>query len=183
MVNLIAYAATEPAANAGGIGALGLDVWALLFQVINFAILLLALRFLAYRPLLAMLRHRRETIEEGLRNAQDSAEAQAQTVIEQRRLLQDARTQAHVILAQSKTRAAEVIRTAEVDAHAQVKQIISQGEALLAHHAAEVQAQLKKETLQLVADATEAVIEVKLDPKRDQKLITQAIARANSLKK
>ena len=63
--------AMEGAEAAGGIGALGLDARGLVFQVINFAILLGVLYRFAYRPLLRVLEERRQTIEESLKSAAD----------------------------------------------------------------------------------------------------------------
>jgi F-type H+-transporting ATPase subunit b len=51
---------------------LGIDWHLLLSQAVNFLILLVVLRFVAYKPLLKILHKRRETIEEGLTKAKEA---------------------------------------------------------------------------------------------------------------
>lgn len=179
---LIAHAATEThqAAEAAGIGAIGLDARALVFQLVNFAVLLLLLRLFAYKPILKVLQSRQRTIEESLKNATEIEQAKAQLQVEQQRLIKEARLQAQDIAAQATTRAASIIAAAEAEAHQRAEQIIVQGEAKLAQETMQLKAELKHETLQLVAEATEAIIDIKLDPKQDAALIEQAVAQAQS---
>ena len=54
------------------ISQLGIDWHLLLSQAVNFLLLLIILRFVAYQPLLKLLRDRRLRIEEGLVKAQEA---------------------------------------------------------------------------------------------------------------
>ncbi len=45
---------------AQGIAALGIDGWAILFQLVNFAILFWVLQRFAFRPLLKILQERQQ---------------------------------------------------------------------------------------------------------------------------
>lgn len=53
-------------------GQLGIDWHLLLSQAVNFALLLIVLRLVLYKPLLKLLRDRRHKIEEGLAKAKEA---------------------------------------------------------------------------------------------------------------
>lgn len=172
MLISIAEAATE---THTGIGALGLDWRALLFQVLNFVILLGLLRAFAYRPIMAVLESRRQTIEESLRNVQMIAATKTALEQEKKALLAAARTEAERFVDQGKTRGEQVVAAAEEKAQERVAELIAHGEARLAEEVALVRQGLKAEALSLVVAATEKIIDIKLDPVKDEELITKAI--------
>ena len=97
-----------------------LDYWTLLLQAINLAVLLALLRWLLYRPLLAMIDARRQRVADELataKTAQQAADQQAQSLIAERtafnaqreQVLNEARRQAsterEALLAQARTAA------------------------------------------------------------------------------
>lgn len=182
MLTLIAHAATETrqAAEGSGIGAIGLDARALVFQLVNFSLLLFLLRLFAYKPILNVLQGRRRTIEESLKKAAAIEAAQAELQHERHRVIKEARRQAQEIAAHSQERAASIVAAAEEEARRQAAQIVSQGHAQIAQEAARRKAELKHETLQLVAQATEAIIDIKLDAEQDAALIQKAVAEAKA---
>jgi len=51
---------------------LGINIKSLGFQILNFAILVIVLRFTAYKPLLKLMKARRERIEFGLKGAEEA---------------------------------------------------------------------------------------------------------------
>ncbi|MDD4989332.1 MAG: F0F1 ATP synthase subunit B [Candidatus Pacebacteria bacterium] len=67
---------------------LGIDWKLLLAQVVNFAILAFILTKFAYKPILGMLKTRRDDIEEGLKASEESKERLSKTkIIEEERIL------------------------------------------------------------------------------------------------
>ena len=181
----IAEAATEsgglPAeavAQAGGIGALGIDWRSLLFQVLNFAILLGLLRAFAFRPIIKILEERRRKIEESLKNAATVAAAKAAMEQERRTLLATARAEAERLVGQGKERGVVLVAAAEEKAQERSAQLLAQAEQRIANQVAAARAELSREAMQLVVAATEKVIEVKLDPAQDAELIRAAIKAA-----
>ncbi len=176
----IAQAATEvhTAPVSGGIGALGLDWRSLLFQVVNFVILLAALRAFAYKPILSILEARRLKIEESLKNAETIAATRAALKAEEERIFTEARQAAQQVVQGGKERAEQLVREGEEKAKARAEQILAQATAKIAHDVATARASLRTETLDLVVTATEKIIEVKLDPKKDAELIRVALQQA-----
>lgn len=162
----------------GGIGALGLDAQALVFQVINFALLLGLLRLFAYKPVLKILESRRQKVAESLRTADELAAAKIALERRVTKIVQEAQTRAQQIVAASEQRAQVLVTAAEAVARQQAAAILKQTQAQLAQEVVTVRAELKRETLQLVAQATEKLLGEKLNAARDERLIAEAVTAA-----
>lgn len=177
MFTLIAYAETveHAAAASGGIGALGLDLQALLFQILNFAILLGLLRYFAYKPLLKVLSERQAKINEGLTTAEKLTQERAALAEETKKVLTKAREDAADLLQQTKQQVKRLRAEAETAGQAQQQQLLQEGRAQIAHDVEFAKRELKQEMVSLVALATEQMIDVKLDPKKDTALIEQRL--------
>ncbi len=107
---------------------LGIDWHLLLSQAVNFLVLLVVLRVVAYRPILKLLRDRRAKIEEGLAKAKEAdvrlheieeigkekiraAEAQSLNILKKTEV--DARVFEEKLLTEAKRKEAEEMKNAE----------------------------------------------------------------------
>jgi F-type H+-transporting ATPase subunit b len=94
---------------------LGINLGYLLVQVFNFLVVLVILRAWAYRPIINMLKHRRETIAQGLEDARVAAEARANAEKEAQSISDKAQREANELIREATVRAEQVakdIRTA-----------------------------------------------------------------------
>jgi F-type H+-transporting ATPase subunit b len=171
--------AETAAEGSGGLGAIGLDGRALLFQIINFVILFWILKMVAYKPVLKMLEARRRKIEQGLKDAEAATKAAAEAESARTKLLHEARAEADKLLAQARDEAAATVKTAETKAQARAEQIVADAQSRTERQAGEVRGQLRRELGGLVAAATEALIGTKLDAKKDAELIENALKTAD----
>jgi F-type H+-transporting ATPase subunit b len=174
----IAYAAETSTNSNQGIGALGLNGWSILFQIINFALLLWLLQRFAFKPILKMLADRRATIEASLKTAAELAEAKAAMAKKEQAILAAARTQAEHIIIQAHRQAEEQAAAIAAKAQEHAAQIKQQAEVEINQSLAAARRQLKQEAVHLVTAATEQIIKVKLDPAQDAKLISEALQAA-----
>lgn len=120
--------------------AFGIDWRLLIINSVNFVLLLLALWYFLYGPLLRMLKTRQEKVAQGVRDAQ---EAQA-------RLQEIEGAQAH-LLAEAGAQADEVVSHARAAATAKEAEIVKAGEATAAAMLKDAQAQaqeLKRQALE-----------------------------------
>ena len=96
----------------------GIDTRLLLIQAFNFGILLLALWYFLYRPVLTMLEKRQQVIEDGVHDAQTAKEEKEKVLKEKESILVDATHEAGTIMDRAKERAGEkealIVREAEV---------------------------------------------------------------------
>jgi F-type H+-transporting ATPase subunit b len=159
-----------------GIADLGINLPVLIAQIVNFTILLIVLRLLAWGPLMRMLDDRRERIREGL----DAAERAKSQVAESERQVQEqveaARREAQNLVAQSQ----EIANRIQADARTQAQ---ADADATLARARNEIQlerdtaiAELRKEFADLTIEAAEKVIGRSLDKPAHQRLIEEALA-------
>lgn len=162
-----------------GIGALGINLPVLIAQLVNFTVLLVVLRLVAWGPLTRMLDERRERIRESLQAA-DAAKAQ---VAESERQVQEqveaARREGQDLIAQSQEIASRIQADARVQAQADA-------EAMLARARSEIQlerdtaiGELRKEFADLTIAAAEKVINSSLDRNTHRRLIDEALAQSS----
>lgn len=176
MVTLIAHAQeVHEAAASGGIGALGINVPALLFQILNFAILLVLLRLFAYKPVLKILQARRRRIEEGLATADLLAKERTALIAKQKEIISQAEASASALLRQSHEEAKKIVALSEEAASQQQQQILADAHAQARTEIAGLREGLKREVVGLVIATTERVLEEKLDLSKDTDLIRKKL--------
>jgi F-type H+-transporting ATPase subunit b len=97
----------------------------LLIQAVNFGVLLTALTYLLYRPVLRIIDERREKIQEGVRAADAASDRLRAAKDEAEGIVGSGARQAETLIANARTSAEEkgsaIIRTAEERAHAALK--------------------------------------------------------------
>lgn len=171
------FAATEEAAESspGLLQALGIDWKLFVAQGIAFLILVAVLGKFVYPALMKAIDDRRAAIEAGLKEAKESQEALEQAEAKVSELLAEARKEADDILARTHQEAASVVAEAEGKAKTRAEQIVADARAQLAVDVSKAREALKKDTVELVALATERVIGEKLDDKKDSELVKKAL--------
>lgn len=167
------------AESSGGIAAIGLDPKALLFQLINFAILFWVLKKVAYKPILGILESRRRRIEESLKTAHEIEQREKRLAERQAQLLREAKEEAGDIVAKARMHTAEMLDEAEAKARKQAEKILADGRGRIAEEVAVARSGLKHEMFSLVAAATAAVLDEKVDAAKDKALIERSLARAS----
>ena len=161
-----------------GIADLGINLPVLVAQLVNFTILLVVLRAVAWGPLTKMLDERSERIRESL-SAADQAKAQ---VAESERQVQDqveaGRRDAQNLIAQAQ----EISIRIQADARSQAQ---ADADATLARARNEIQlerdtaiAELRKEFADLTISAAEKVITTSLDRNQHRRLVDEALAES-----
>lgn len=162
-----------------GIADLGINLPVLVAQIVNFTVLLVVLRLVAWGPLTKMLDERRERIAESLQAA-DHAKAQ---VAESERHVQEqveaSRREAQALIGQAQ----EIAGRIQADARATAQ---ADAEATLARARNEIQlerdtaiADLRKEFADLTISAAEKVINQSLDRGQHRRLIEEALAESS----
>lgn len=168
-------ASAQTASDAGIFDVLGIDWRLLLFQTIAFLLLLVFLRKVVYPPLMRALDERQKTIEAGLQAAKDAEEKAQKSQTEIEALLQDARKEASDIIATARTEAAASVEAAEEKAKHRATRITDQAREQIEQDVLTARQLLKKDTMELVALATEKIIKEKLDTAKDKKIIEASL--------
>ena len=169
------HAAESTEASGNILTSLGIDWKLFISQAIAFAILMGILAKFVYPVLIKSIDDRRATIEAGLEEAKKSQEASAETEKRIEQLLVEARKEADEIVARSHSESQAMVAEAETKAKQRAERIVADARTQLDAEVNKARAVLKKDTLKLVAMATEKVVNEKLDATKDAKLIEQAL--------
>jgi F-type H+-transporting ATPase subunit b len=166
---------TQFGSSSSGIGALGFDAKAFVIQLITFILAYLVLRHWAFGPIMRVLQRRRETIENGVKLGEELRKEKAALDAKVERTLQETRVQADGIIAEARDAAQAAIHEAEEQARVKAAAIAEGAESRLEQDTARARQALEQEVVGLIADATEAIIDEKIDVKKDAKLIERAL--------
>jgi len=153
---------------------LGIDWKLLLSQVVNFALLLIILRFFVYKPILNMLKKRQEKIEEGLAKSEEADVRLKEVDNISKKRIKEVEKEAIGIIKNTEEKAKELEN--ELLEKAKNKEI-----ALFEKTANEVlsqkeqaQREIKKEAVELIKKALVKTVE--LSPEKiDEELIKKAV--------
>lgn len=167
-------------ANQSGIGALGFDGKTFLIQLVTFILVFLVLRKFAFKPIIKALDDRRTVIEQGVKLGEQMQQKEAQLERQVAETLREAREQADQILADAQAKVRETIQSGEEDAQTKATAILEEARERATQELARARRQLEKEVVGLIADATEAIVQEKLDPVKDAALIERALKGQNA---
>ena len=176
MVHLF-FAAEAAAEEASGspLAALGVDGQKFLIQLITFLFVFLLLKKFAFKPIVKLLDDRAKVIEDGVKMGLRMEKERAKLDREVTQVMRDARLEADKIIANGQKEAREIIRDGEKVGQRKVETMLSDAEARIAEETEQAKRRLEKEIVGMVSDATEAIVEEKVDPAKDAKLIDKAL--------
>lgn len=109
--------------------AFGVDWQLLLVQLVNFALLLAALTYFLYKPVLRIIDERREKVAEGVRIAGQANEKLADAKKESEGMVADAAKEAEGLVATARTRASEMATESARAAEAKASAILKDAQA------------------------------------------------------
>ncbi|HVS58564.1 MAG TPA: F0F1 ATP synthase subunit B [Candidatus Saccharimonadales bacterium] len=161
--------------STSGLGALGLDLKALIIQLVSFVLAFWVLQHWAFKPIVKMMERRRETIEKGVNLGEAMQKEKAEFEKKVAKALADARQEADTVVSDAHSQAREAIHDAEEKARAKAEIIINEAQQRIEQDTKRARQQLEKELAQLITEATEAVVEEKLDASKDAALIDKAL--------
>jgi F-type H+-transporting ATPase subunit b len=160
-------------------GDLGFNVPVLVAQFVNFGILLVILRVVAWGPLMKVLDERRDRIAESLATADDMKVQAAESERQVQEQIEKARREGQALVAQAQ----EISARIQADARAQAQ---TDAEATLARARNEIQLErdaalsdLRREFADLTIAAAEKVINQTLDGGSHRRLIDEALAESS----
>jgi F-type H+-transporting ATPase subunit b len=162
-----------------GIGSLGINLPVLIAQIVNFTILLVVLRAVAWGPIMRMLDNRSERIRESLASAEEMRTKAAESDRQVHEQIESARREGQTLVAQAQ----DIAQRIQADARAQSQ---ADAEAMLARARNEIQlerdraiADLRREFADTTIAAAEKVINTSLDRTQHRRLIDEALASSS----
>jgi len=163
-----------------GIEVLGIDPKAILLQAGTFIILFLIIKKFALKGIVETLEKRRETIDKGVELGIEMEAEKAKFDESLKKMQQSARVEAEKIIAEAHQEAGGSIKAGEDAATQKVDAMLKDASARIEREMQTARQELQAEMLALVSEATETIIEEKLDKTKDASLIQRALARVRA---
>jgi len=147
----------------------------LLAQIINFLILVILLKAVAYKPIVKMLKEREDKIAQNIKAAEDD-EIKAKAVLkEYQERLAGARIQAQEIVDKAEKRAQEEYDARVLETKKEIEQMRKHAELEICRERERAVAQLKDEVVALSVAAAGKIIGANLDAAGNEKLVGEFI--------
>jgi F-type H+-transporting ATPase subunit b len=167
----------------GGISELGISLPTLLTQVITFIILLVVLRFVAYKPIMRMLDERSRRIKESMDQAESIKAQTARTQEEVKKQLEEASREGQERIARALKAGEEVKQKAQEDAKKEAETLVNRARVEIQRERDDAITEVRREFADLTVLAAGKVIEKTLDKEKHRELIEKVLEESSTLKK
>ncbi len=159
-------------------GALGINLYALVAQLVAFFILLWVLWRYAFPPLMKTLDERQSTIRAGVENAERASQQLKDAEKRVEALMNEARLESQKVIA-SATQAAERLK-ADIEHQAQLRgrEIEAQAAKRIEQQIAQARAELRAHVADLSIAAAERVIGQSLDTATNRRLVDEFVSQS-----
>lgn len=177
---LTQFAETGTATGSSDIfTTLGIDWKILILQIVAFLILVWLLGRFVYPILMKSVDKRNDDIEEATRLADEAKKHAEETEQNIQKLLKKAQDEAADVVSTAKQEAAAVVEAAEKKSKKHAESIIESAHSQIERDVIAAKKALRNETIDLIALATEKVVNKKLDAQADKQLIETALKESN----
>ena len=158
------------------INSFHLDVRAILAQLVNFAVVALALGYLVFKPLAAKMAERSKTIEKSLEEAKSISKNFEKSEVEKQEILHQAREEAKIIVKKSKEFSQQENTKSLEKTKLEIEKLLEEKHESLLDLKDQIIKQSQEEMAELVMIASAKVLEQNLDEKIDKKLVKKVIS-------
>jgi F-type H+-transporting ATPase subunit b len=162
---------------------LGINVSTLIVQVVTFIILLVLLRFVAYKPLMRMLDERSKRVKDSIEQAETVKAESAKAEEELKKQLGEASREGQERIERAIKAGEEIKQKAQEDAKKEAEGLIVRAREEIQHERDEAIDGVRREFADLTVLAAGKVIEKSLDKKEHRQLIEKVLEESTDLKK
>jgi F-type H+-transporting ATPase subunit b len=152
---------------------LGINLGLLIVQVLAFTIVFITLAAWVYKPFTEIITKRRQTIAQGLEDAEMAAEARAKAVNEAQRILDQAQQESSQKLREASEHAAKAKQSVRADAEKEIAAMRDAARAEIEAERNQMLADLRPKVAALAIAAAQKLIGVVLDEKRQHALVDE----------
>ena len=160
--------------------AFGVDGWKLLFQVINFLLLLYLLNRFLFKPVLKLLDERESRIKKGLEDAEAAAHDRELAHAEREAAMDEARKEAQAMIARA-TKIADDSR-AEIlaEARAQAEKVTSRATGEITAEKERAMAELRATVADLALEAAARLVRSDMNATTQRRLVEEFLAEVKN---
>jgi len=162
---------------------LGISIPTLITQVVTFIILLVVLRFVAYKPIMRMLDERSRRIKESMEQAEAVKAQSAHAEEELKKQIEQASHEGQERIARAVKAGEEVKQKAQEDAKKEAENLITRARTEIQRERDEAITEVRREFADLTVLAAGKVIEKSLDKEEHRELIDKVLKESSIGKK
>jgi F-type H+-transporting ATPase subunit b len=161
-------------------GALGIDLWGLIVQIIAFLVFVFLFWKYALGPITNMLDERSNRIADSMAAADKMRLELAAASARNEEILAEARQQAQQIIAQAREVGDASVTRAQKEAGEQAEAYLARAQATLRQETEQARLQLRQELADLAVMAAGRIVKKELDPATQAQLIEETLAAAGT---
>ena len=150
--------------------------WTFVFNLVNFAILLVVLRLLLFKPALAYLDRRRELIAARMESARSNEDRAARLAHEAESTVQTAREEGRRILGEAAARREAMIAEAKLEAEGEARRIVDDGRQGLERERAQMEKDLRQAYAEIAVLGASRVLEREVNLEDHRRLLEELLA-------
>lgn len=162
---------TEVGTDSGVLESLGINGTLFLFQLFNFAIVAGIVWFLILKPLTKKMEERKNLIDESLDRAKEIETNFKMSEVHFKESLETAKKESNAIIASAHTEAEILGEKIKEKTRGEVEVLVAAAKKNIEQEKHEMQATLRKETVEIVVAAMEKILAEKMDDKKDKKFV------------
>jgi F-type H+-transporting ATPase subunit b len=161
-------------------GALGIDGWNLIVQLIAFVVFVGVFWRFALGPITRMLDERQERIRESMEAAERMERELASTQARNEEILTEARREAQQILGTARENGEQLLARAREQSQQQAEQIVVQARASIQAERQQAWSELRRDVADLAISAATKIVRQELDRQKHAQLIQETLAEAEA---
>lgn len=154
---------------------LNVDTGLMFWTIITFVLLLLVLRRVAWKPLLAMLDEREKRIRDSLNQAEKAREEAQSAAEENRRAMEQAQSDARQMITEGREAAERAAQEVRERAANEARQTLEQARRTIQQEKEQAIQELRAHAAGLAIEAAGKVLDENLDNDRNRKLVDEFI--------
>lgn len=152
-----------------------INFFQIIFQIINFTILLFLLKKYLYKPILNILEQRAKKIHEGLEAAEKSIEEREKLEKQKKRVLVEAEKNATKILEGARLQAKKLEKQLVEKAERESEKRLAKADSLAKSKLSDMQEELQRKFSEAVVNTTETLLKDSIDVKNQRVIIRNQI--------
>lgn len=165
----------QHSSSQSGIAAIGINTTSLIFQIINFIILFILLKYFVFKPIVKMLDKRRNDIAQSLEDVKKITQQKADWEKEHEKLLDEMNKQSSQIILSAKKNAEAIKLEMINDAKKEQAEIVKNATLNIENAKQKSILEAQKELTLLIISATQKVSQKIIDGKTNQALIEKTL--------
>jgi F-type H+-transporting ATPase subunit b len=164
------------------IDQLGIDPILLAAQIVNFLIILYILKRFAYKPILTLLKTRQNTIQKGLKDAEEAHKLLEKTSEREKEVLRKAHSEAKKMLDDARAQGVELLQKSEVSTKKEAERILKDAREQIAFETREAEKRLSAHVSELAMHFLQRSLEEVFDQNEQEVVMRSAMKKLKTKK-